>query len=113
MKEKILIMDDEPLVLSAMERSLLKVGYTVKAVSTPAKYKKALGEESFDLAILDLHIPDSSIEKLEDEARGKNPRIKFIHVSGANERGEGGNFLQKPFRIDDLRKLVRSTLDNP
>jgi len=113
MKEKILIMDDEPLVLAAMEKALSRVGYAVTAVSNLPKYKKALGEEEFDLAILDLHLPDAEVENLVKEAVKKNPAMKFIYVSGADSYLESKNFLQKPFRIEELRRLVRTALDEP
>jgi len=106
-------MDDEPLVLATMEKALSRVGYSVKAVSDLPKYKKALGEEEFDLAILDLHIPDAALENLVKEAIKKNPGMKFIYVSGSDSKRENRNFLQKPFRIDELRKLVRTILDGP
>lgn len=111
MKEKILIMDDEPLVLASMERALKRVGYNVTAVSDKSSFSTALAENPFDLTILDLHIPDITVESLALEARKKNPKMKFIYISGSENTSGEFNFLQKPFRIDELRALVRKLLD--
>lgn len=111
MKEKILIMDDEPLVLASIERALKRVGYKITAVSDRTGFSDALAGDTFDLTILDLHFPDISVETLASEAKGTNPGMRFLYISGSENTSGNLNFLQKPFRIDDLRGLVRKLLD--
>lgn len=112
MKEKILIIDDEPLVLSAIERALQRINYTVRAVQDGKSFIEALSGETFDLIIMDLHIPDMPVENLVKKAMSANSNVKFLYISGSNHSKEK-NFIQKPFRIDELRSMVREILDEP
>lgn len=111
MNERILIIDDEPLVLATLERALKKVDYLVCAVSCKEDFGSALLEGVFDMAILDLHLPGAITEELAMMAMEKNPEIKFLYVSGSTTPPGEKNFLQKPFRIEDLREMVRAILD--
>jgi len=59
---KILLVDDERLVLRSMEKTLLRAGFDVEtagdALTGLARFREALeAEEPFDLAILDLQMP--------------------------------------------------------
>ena len=75
MKEdvKILLVDDERLVLRSMEKTLLRAGFDVDSASDVtgafALFQEAMGgEEPFDVAILDLNMPN--FEGVEDANAG-------------------------------------------
>ncbi len=60
---KILLVDDEPLVLRSLEKTLLRAGFDVEtagdAISGLASFRAAVdGGEPFHVAILDLHMPN-------------------------------------------------------
>jgi len=60
---RILLVDDEPLVLRSLEKTLLRAGFDVKTAgdmsSALSLFKETVeGGASFDLAILDLHMPN-------------------------------------------------------
>lgn len=59
---KILLVDDEPLVRRSMEKTLVRAGFNVEtaasALSGLALFEAALETEPFDLAIVDLHMPN-------------------------------------------------------
>lgn len=113
MAKRILIMDDEPLVLSTMERALSKVGYSVVTASEPKGFSESFSANPFDLLIIDLYIKGSPVHKLAEMAKGKNPGIKLLFVSGSIPEVEPENFLQKPFRIEELRERVKNILNEP
>ena len=61
-KVRILLVDDEELVLRSMEKTLLRAGFDVETAGDVsaglARFKEAQGAgESFDVAILDLNMP--------------------------------------------------------
>jgi two-component system response regulator MprA len=113
MNERILILDDEPLVLTAVEKALSRTNYRVKAVSDAEAYREALSGEDFDLIVLDMHLPGITTQSLIDEARSRNPKVRILFMSGSGSPSGAEHFLQKPFRIEDLRNLVRKVLDEP
>lgn len=112
---RILILDDEQVVLNMMKRALSKSGYEVTAVSAGPEFGTALLSEArapFDLIIMDLHVHGSSPDEVIAMAREKNPARKVLFVSGTwPPSGEVGHFLQKPFLLKDLRKAVKELLD--
>ncbi|HNT23978.1 MAG TPA: response regulator [Anaerolineales bacterium] len=61
--KKILIVDDEPLILRSMQKTLLRAGYQVVPASTCSlgldSFKAGLdSDEPFDMALVDLNMPD-------------------------------------------------------
>lgn len=112
MNEMILVIDDEPLILTTIERALLKVGYDVKTTSTLNDFMFSLKKNTFDLLIMDLHIGGIKPDELLKEVRMLAPQSKILIVSGSAYPFEK-NFIQKPFKIDELRERVRDLLDKP
>ncbi len=113
MQEKILVIDDEPLILSSIERALVKVGYGVVTATDMKGFKNALTSQRFDLIIMDLHMKDTDTNELVREARRFMPSVKFLTISGSVPVQNSKHFLQKPFKIDVLREKVREILDEP
>ncbi|MCX8030018.1 MAG: ATP-binding protein [Thermodesulfovibrionales bacterium] len=125
-KLKILVMDDEDLILNFIEDALKQLGYQVQctknSIETIQAYNKALNSgEPFDLVILDYTIPG--------EAGGKetinklleiNPSLKAIISSGysddpiINEYKQVGfkGFLKKPYKIKELLNTIETILSN-
>ena len=61
-KAKLLLVDDEPLVLRSLQKTLLRAGYEVETASNCTDsletFETAQGSDTpFDLAILDLNMP--------------------------------------------------------
>lgn len=112
MTARILIVDDEPLVLSTMERALSKTGYEVTATGTVEDFLNALSANSYNLIIMDVHIGSISPEALLAKVRGLCPDVKILTVSGSVCCGQDErHFLQKPFKIADLRQKVKDLLE--
>jgi len=57
---KILFVEDDRVIASGLEYSLVQEGYSVLHFTNVADTKKAINENQFDLAILDLSLPDGS-----------------------------------------------------
>lgn len=108
-KRSILVVDDEQLILKTIQRALLKVGYSVTIVSDKKEFLAALNDELFALCIADLKMKDLSFDEIKKDVLRKNELAQFMVISGSIYKGNE-EFLQKPFRIDDLRNSVRKIL---
>ena len=113
MSEKIIVIDDEPLILSSIERALSKIGYEVTATGSLEEFQKAIRSVKFDLVIMDLHMEGVNTGDLAAEAKRIMPSARFLTISGSVPAVDSDHFLQKPFRIDALRERVREILNEP
>ena len=79
---RILVVDDDPQVLSLFGRLLEKGGYSVRLVSSGSRFLEALGEEAFDLVIMDLSMPQPDGFELLKRLKAEMPELKILAVSG-------------------------------
>lgn len=111
MSEKILVVDDEPLILIAVERALSKVGYHITKAGNMRELDLALGASPFDLLITDVFIQDATLEEVIEKVRELSPMVKIIKMSGSINADGSELFIGKPFNIEALRKCVKKVLD--
>jgi CheY-like chemotaxis protein len=111
-KRRILVVEDEMLIGMLLEDMLTDMGHEVAAVVPRLKDALAAVErESFDLAVLDVHLHGESAFPVADALIAKG--VPFIFATGYGERGLPENYrgrpvLQKPFARDDLDRLLRT-----
>lgn len=113
MSQKILVIDDEFLILKTVEKALRKVGYRVTGVQNRQELEAALDNAPFDLMITDLHMEDDSAEDIIGRVKQTSPAIKVLLMSGASYNTDADNFIEKPFKLDELREKVRAFLHEP
>jgi two-component system cell cycle sensor histidine kinase/response regulator CckA len=108
---KVVLVDDDPLVRSAVTRALRRAGISVDAVSVPvdsADLERRL--QGADALITDVVMPGLTGPDLVDELRRRGVRTPVIFVSGHAEhaliervRGApNALLLAKPFTTDDI-----------
>jgi len=113
-KRRILVVEDEMLIGMLLEDMLVDMGHQVAAVVPRLKEALAAVErETFDLAILDVHLHGESAFPIADALAGKN--IPFVFATGYGERGlpeiyRSRPVLQKPFAKDDLERLLNALI---
>ena len=108
---RLLIVEDEPMLAYALEESLLEAGFQVTGVAGRLGPALALIEtDNCDAAIIDANLAGVSAAPAAAAllARG----VPFIVVSGyssAQQNGafSGGRFLQKPYQMEELIRVVR------
>jgi CheY-like chemotaxis protein len=111
-KRRILVVEDEMLIGMLLEDMLTDMGYQVVAIVPRLKEALAAVErESFDLAVLDVHLHGESAFPVAEALIAKG--IPFIFATGYGERGLPENYrsrpvLQKPFAKDDLERLLKA-----
>lgn len=116
---RILIVDDEPTLRMGFSFALRRSGFLVAEASCGAEALSELGEDDYDVVLLDLRMPD--IDGLEVIQRlrsaGDDTRIilcsAFIEALPMVEAVAHGvaDFLAKPVRPGDLRGAVRQLLE--
>ncbi len=117
--EKILVVDDEEIVLLSCERVLTEEGYEVRTRPGGKEALALLGEETFDLALVDLMMPGIGGIELLKVMKRDYPDMAVIVITGystvesAVEAMKSGaaDFLPKPFTPDQLTLVVKKTLD--
>lgn len=120
MKNKLLIIDDEPDILITMKMSLELEGFEVRTSRSGADALKKLGEEKPDILLLDLMLPDKSGFQLANEIKSKEEYkdIPIIVLSGMTDEAskhiaaKGGvvEFIEKPVDMPKLLFHIRDIL---
>lgn len=118
MLPKILIVDDEPNMLRLFQTVLGKEGYKVCTAASGVEALRMLNEDSFDLVVSDLVMPDLGGMDLMKELKAKHPGIPFIvitaygTVESAVKAMKSGAFdyLTKPFHKDHILLVVNKAL---
>jgi DNA-binding response OmpR family regulator len=113
MPKKILVIDDEPLILMTIEKALARSGYDVTTTTDPGDFINSLLNKGADLLIVDLHLGSTDTEALIAKAVGIAPDVKLLIVSGSVSEVRWENYLQKPFKISELRSKVEELLAKP
>jgi DNA-binding NtrC family response regulator len=107
--EKILLVDDDPTILSTLTRFLTGQGYTVAAAANGQEALAALQAEDIPLAILDLMLPDISGLELLAHVREHFPDTEVILFTGLG----GLDSAIQALRLGAYDYLVKATLRLP
>jgi DNA-binding response OmpR family regulator len=106
-----LVLEDEPLIQMDIEGLLTDAGYLVRSTSTRAAALALLDTEVFDVAVLDIGLPDGDGSVVASAFVARN--IPFIFSSGKDavpQGFEGVPLVEKPFRDGALLDALRSVL---
>jgi DNA-binding NtrC family response regulator len=111
MAQKILVVDDEDLILAAVERALAKVGYSVSCARDMKELGKVLVHAPFDLLITDIFIREGgSFGEVVEKVKETSPAVKVLKMSGSVSNDLADDFIEKPFSIEALREKVKEIL---
>jgi len=108
---RILLVDDEPVVLVLMQRALTEAGYDVLPASNgmEALELAAAACPHVDAVVTDLQMPQMGGEALAAAVRQADPTLPILFVSGF-ERSQAltlpGPVLPKPFTPDQLVSAI-------
>jgi two-component system, NtrC family, response regulator HydG len=111
---RVLVVDDEPALLKALEALLRKKGYEVVALDNPIVATQQLATEDFDVALLDIKMPQLSGLELLTAVKHRRPEVEVIIMTGhatvetALQAVKAGayDYLTKPF--DDVELVARA-----
>ncbi|GIW73102.1 MAG: hypothetical protein KatS3mg102_2644 [Planctomycetota bacterium] len=117
--ERVLVVEDEALLLRSIADQLRAEGYEVQTAPAARHARQALGRQEFDLVLLDQRLPDGSGLDLMREILEHAPDTPVIlmtaysSVENAVEAMRQGAFdyLNKPFDLDELAIVVGKALE--
>jgi two-component system cell cycle sensor histidine kinase/response regulator CckA len=116
--ERILLVEDEPVLLRMTSEMLRRQGFDVISAPDPVAALELAGVEQFDVVVTDVVMPKMSGAELADRITETFPETRFVFVSGythevIDERrlGPTQRFLAKPFSSAELVDAVRGVLD--
>ncbi len=117
---RILLVDDEEILLSTADSILTKMGYQVTATSSPIAALDILEKDprAYDLVILDMVMPDMSGLELYQKMTQRIPNLPAIFASGFAHTEELEEirsrkevaFISKPYRKEALSSVVHKVL---
>ncbi len=117
----ILVVDDEQQVRTITELMLAQFGFRVLTAEDGAAAVRVFSENvaEIDLVLMDLTMPKLSGEQAFLEMRKVKPDSRIILTSGYNESEAVGRlsssgvtaFLQKPFELEQLLRVVKAALE--
>lgn len=79
---KILIVEDDKVLNKTLAYNLTADGYEVTSVYSFQDAVERLKKSEFDIALLDINLPDGNSLHLCDEIRGRGQYISIIHSLG-------------------------------
>ena len=119
-QETILLVEDEPAILTMATRMLARQGYIVLAAGTPGEAIRLAREHpgAIHLLMTDVIMPEMNGRDLSQNLLSFYPDLKRLFMSGYpadiiahhGVLDEGVYFIQKPFSIQDLAAKVREAL---
>jgi DNA-binding response OmpR family regulator len=117
-KQKLLVVDDEPSLRTAMSSQLMEQGYSVSSAEDGDVAIKMLESKRFDLILLDLRMPKVDGFEVLKFAKMKYPKTKVVMMTGfadlnnaLDSRGLGADhFIAKPFERRELLAIIRRIL---
>jgi DNA-binding NtrC family response regulator len=118
-KYKILVIDDEPVVLESCRRILSRAGYEVYTAQKPHQALKQILEEFFDIVIVDLKMPKIDGMEVLQSIRQMRPETAVIMMTGHSSvqsaveamRLGAVDYVPKPFNPDELEMVVAKVVE--
>jgi len=111
---RILVVEDEFLIRMLLEDMLVDLGYDLVGVAGRVDEALELAKtKDFDLAILDVNLDGRDVYPVADLITKRG--LPFMFVTGYGGRGlpdayRGRPTLQKPFQLDELKRMLAQLL---
>ncbi|MEO8255353.1 MAG: sigma-54 dependent transcriptional regulator [Flavobacterium sp.] len=115
---KILLIEDDISFCKLLEKFLVKKAYEVTIAFSAAEARIAIKNESFDLILTDLRLPDSDGIVLMSEFKGSYPEIPVILMTGYSDvntavkaiKNGAADYISKPFNPDEVLLVITNAL---
>ena len=118
---RILLVDDDPVVLQVMTKLITKIGFSVQALNFPLQALELLlqNPEKFDILITDFFMPEINGIELAEELHKAKSRIPVILMTGYGKDIYPATlshcygiskFLKKPIKLTDVAIALNDLL---
>src|SRR5262245_64243088 len=114
----VLVLDDEPTILTTLQKALTLEGYAVDVAGGIAIAEEKLAKKSYDIALFDVSLPDGDGVGLLQRLRAGGADLPVVMMSGhatvdaaiRATRPGAIAFVEKPLSTDRLLLVLDSTL---
>ncbi len=118
MAEKMLIIDDEEIILRSCRKIFEAKGFNVSTTTSPQEGLKLVSEKLFDVVLVDWMMPGFDGMDVVEEIDKRSPGSALVMISGhpsvgrATEAMKRGamDYLAKPFRPEEISEVVKKAL---
>lgn len=118
MKAKILLVEDDIYLREGLEELLTKESYEPICARNCTEAKTFFGEDSFDLVILDVMLPDGNGLDLCSYIRSTSADVPILFLTACDEEFQivrgldagADDYVSKPFRLLELLSRIRALL---
>jgi two-component system, OmpR family, alkaline phosphatase synthesis response regulator PhoP len=115
---RLLLVEDERNVAETLGERLRSTGFLVTRADSVAAARRAIGEAPFDLALLDVGLPDGNGFELARVVRARSPATAIIFLTAhaaAEDRIRGlelgaDDYVGKPFHFRELLLRIQNCL---
>jgi DNA-binding NtrC family response regulator len=116
---KILIVDDEQAAIRNLQHILGKEGYEVIATQSGQNALKLIEQHSLDLVLTDLRMPNVDGMEILRRVKQISPDTEVVMITGyatvnsavAAMKMGAYHYMIKPYKLDEVRKVVREALE--
>ncbi len=115
---RMLVVDDDPSLRNMMNIVLKKEGYDVTCVENAKVALSTLKNESFELIISDIKMPDISGIELLKKVKSLDPDMPVVMITAYGSTDDAveamklgaENYITKPFNLDELKIIIDKIL---
>ena len=120
MQERILVVDDEEIIRQSLSFILKSEGYAVEEASNGREAYEKVKEDSFDLILSDLEMPEMKGIELLEEIKKLNIKSSVIIITAFGSldtaikalRNGASDYILKPVEFDELLIKIKRLFEN-
>ncbi len=111
---KVLVVDDEAVVVNSIRRSLARKAFKVEEAFSAKEAMSRVASGNYDVVLLDMRLPDADGLELVSDIRKARPRLRIVIITGyasietaveAIKRG-AHDYMAKPFTPEELYAVM-------
>lgn len=119
MKDTLLLVDDDPLILNALERTLRQENYKIFRATSGEEAVQILKQHTVSAMLCDQNMPNKSGIEVLQEARRLCPQATRLLITGSQDLdtliqavniGQISQFILKPWDSETLKQIVQAAV---
>lgn len=116
---KILVVDDKKVIQDFFDFTLGFYGHQITVVQDPAEVISLIKGKAFDIAFLDMIMPDKNGVEVLKDIKAIAPNLPVVMMSGYSVQDQKDEAVQlgakgclkKPFELEDIRRVIKQVID--
>lgn len=116
---RILIVDDEALLLQSLDKALKGEGHEVRIAETGGAALAEISDYSYQLCFLDIYLPDLNGVDVMKQINAISPKTKVVMMTSGTIAGSTKEtierdaylFIPKPFDLLQIKMLTKRILE--